>query len=296
MALQSMTGFARTFGAVPGGSASWEIKSVNGKSLELRLRLPPGLDRIEPALRQAVQQRFSRGNMQATLNLTQDNRIAPQPVVNATFLREVAGLARQIETEFGVAPATADGLLSLRGVLDVPETAETEDDRKAMDAALVELLGQALSGLESSRLEEGRSLAALMSGHLDEIEQIVAKVEADPSRTPEAIRVRLREQVKQLVESSDGLDEDRLYAEAALLATKADIREEIDRLTAHVASARKLIQDGGPVGRRLDFLAQEFNRESNTLCAKSNSSAVTRLGLDLKAAVDRFREQVQNLE
>ena len=205
-------------------------------------------------------------------------------------------MARRLEEQFGISPATADGLLALRGVLDVPETAEDDEARADTDAAILLALNTALDGLEQARSAEGAALGALLLAHLDVIEQLTGRAEADPSREPAMIRGRIAEQVKLLMDATSNLDEQRLHMEAAFLATKADIREEIDRLKTHVASARSLIAGGGPIGRKLDFLAQEFNRESNTLCSKSNAAAVTAIGLELKAVVDQFREQVQNLE
>ncbi len=211
-------------------------------------------------------------------------------MVNEAFLKDLAGLAKRLQEQFGVAPATADGLLALRGVLDVPEATETEEARAALDTAIVSTLEAALVGLEQARQGEGAALASLLSGHM------TLRAEADPSREPAAIRERIAEQVRLLMDASANLDASRLHMEAAFLATKADIREEIDRLKTHVASGRALLEGGGAVGRKLDFLAQEFNRESNTLCSKSNAAAVTAIGLELKAVVDQFREQVQNLE
>jgi uncharacterized protein (TIGR00255 family) len=202
-----------------------------------------------------------------------------------------------MEEMFGVAPATADGLLALRGVLDMPDAAvETEEARAALDAAVLRVLDTALSGLEDARRAEGAALRPVLLGHVDQIEELALRAEADPSREPATIRARLAEQVRLLMEAGAGLDEARLHQEAAILATKADIREEIDRLKTHVASARSLLDSEGAVGRKLDFLAQEFNRESNTLCSKANAASVTAIGLELKAVVDQFREQVQNLE
>jgi uncharacterized protein (TIGR00255 family) len=217
-------------------------------------------------------------------------------VVNEVFLRDLAGLAKRLQEQFGVAPATADGLLSLRGVLEIPETSETEEVRAALDAAILAALEAALAGLEQARQSEGEALRSLLSGHIDAIEALTLKAEADPSREPAAIRERIAEQVRLLMDASANLDAGRLHMEAAFLATKADIREEIDRLKTHVASGRALLANGGAIGRKLDFLAQEFNRESNTLCSKSNAATVTAIGLELKAVVDQFREQVQNLE
>jgi uncharacterized protein (TIGR00255 family) len=296
MTLQSMTGFARAVADHNGVSIAWEVKSVNGKSVELRLRLPPGFERLEPTVRQAVQKRFARGNFQATLTLGKAGLQQAQPVVNEAFLKDVAGLAQRLQEQFGVAAASADGLLSLRGVLDLPEPIENEEVRAALDAALLAAFDEALAGLETARGAEGEALKALLLGHVDVIEGLTLRAEADPSRDPALIRQKLAEQVRLLMDASANLDESRLHMEAAFLATKADIREEIDRLKTHVASARSLLGSAGAVGRKLDFLAQEFNRESNTLCSKSNAATVTAIGLELKAVVDQFREQVQNLE
>lgn len=296
MTLQSMTGFARATAEHEGSAIAWELKSVNGKSAEVRQRLPPGFERLELQVRQTIQKRFARGSFQASLAIARPAGTLAQPVVNEAFLRDVAGLAQRLQEQFGVAPSTADGLLALRGVLEVPEVMETPETRAALDAAILQALEDALSQLEQARLQEGRALGALLLGHLDRIEELTLRAEADPSREVGAIRQRLTEQVKLLLDVSAELDEARLHQEAAFLATKADIREEIDRLKTHVASGRALLASGGAIGRKLDFLAQEFNRESNTLCSKSNAASITAIGLELKAVVDQFREQVQNLE
>lgn len=295
MALQSMTGFARASAEQNGAAIAWEIRSVNGKGLEIRLRLPPGCERIEQPARQTVQKRFARGNLQATLSVSRVGNAA-RPVVNEELLNDLATLARRLSEQFGVSPASADGLLSLRGVLDASEVAESEEERAASDAAILSALEVALVGLEQAREGEGAALRAVLDGHIDRIEALTAQAEKDPSREIGLIRQRLAEQVRLLLDSAGGLDETRLNMEAALLATKADIREEIDRLRAHIASARSLLAGGGPIGRKLDFLSQEFNRESNTLCSKSNAASLTAIGLELKAVIDQFREQVQNLE
>lgn len=296
MNLQSMTGFARAVAEHDGNSVAWEVKSVNGKSAEVRLRMPPGFERLEVSVRQAIQRRFARGSFQATLTVTRPAGTQSQPVVNEAFLKDVAGLAKRLQEQFGIAPASADGLLSLRGVLDLPEVTETEEMRSALDAVIHATLDVALTHLQQARQAEGEALRALLAGHLDAIEALTLRAEADPSREPASIRSRIAEQVKLLLDPGANLDEARLYQEAAFLATKADIREEIDRLKTHVLSGRSLLGSGGAIGRKLDFLAQEFNRESNTLCSKSNAAAVTAIGLELKAVVDQFREQVQNLE
>ncbi|TAN00909.1 MAG: YicC family protein [Rhizobiaceae bacterium] len=295
MNVQSMTGFARSHGERDGTAFAWELKSVNGKALEVRLRLPAGLERLEQPVRQAIQKRFSRGNFQVTLNIAARGS-RQVPIVNEAFLKDIAGLARRLVEQFDCRPASADGLLALRGVLDLPEASESEEEKAALDASVLACLDDGLAALETARLEEGRALAALLSDHLDEIETLTSTVEKDPSREPAAIRERLVGQVRLLIDATPPLDESRLHMEAAFLATKADIREEIDRLKTHTGAARTLLAGEGPVGRKLDFLSQEFNRESNTLCSKANAASITAVGLELKAAVDRFREQVQNLE
>ncbi|EKF42903.1 YicC/YloC family endoribonuclease [Nitratireductor indicus] len=293
--LQSMTGFARASRELEAASVAWEIKSVNGRSLEARFRLPQGFERIEQGARQRLQKRFARGNLQISLTVNQTGA-ERRPVVDEAFLKDVAGLAARLTEQFGVAPASADGLLALRGVLDFPEPGESDEAREALDAVIFDTFEEALRALEDARRTEGAALGALLLEHVARIEALTARAEADPSRTPDMIRARLKEQVSRLMEATSGLDETRLHMEAAVLATKADIREELDRLTTHVASARALVAAGGAVGRKLDFLGQEFNREANTLCSKSNAASVTAIGLDLKAVVDQFREQVQNLE
>ncbi len=279
-----MTGFARAAGSVDGTAIAWEARSVNGKGLDVRLRLPPGMERLELPSRQAIQKHFARGNVQATLTVSRSGA-AVQPVVNEEFLKDVAALAIRLQQQFGCAPPTADGLLSLRGVLDMPEVPDTPETVERIDSEVLQVLDRALAGLAASREREGVALRELLLGHLDAIERLTLRAEADRSREPAAIRERIAQQVRLLIDAAPALDEQRLHMEAAFLATKADIREEIDRLKTHVAS-----------GRKLDFLAQEFNRESNTLCSKSNAASVTAIGLDLKAVVDQFREQVQNLE
>ena len=293
--LQSMTGFARASRDHDAGGIAWELKSVNGRSLETRFRLPPGFERIEQGARQRLQKRFSRGNVQASLNFTQNGALR-RPVVDEEFLKEVAELAGRLHEQFGAAPATADGLLGLRGVLDYADPVADEEVRASLDEAILSTFDEALVSLENARRDEGAALERILLDQVARTETLTDQVENDSSRSPEAIRQRLSEQVARLMDATTGFDEARLHAEAAILAGKADIREEIDRLRAHIASARALIASGGPIGRKLDFLGQEFNRESNTLCSKSNATTVTAIGLELKAVVDQFREQVQNLE
>ncbi|MDF1600458.1 YicC family protein [Mesorhizobium sp. YIM 152430] len=296
MTIESMTGFARASAQAGDDRIVWELKSVNGKGLDARLRLPPGFESIEQPARQALQKTFQRGNIYANLSVARLSAAPAAVTVNETLLVELATLAQRLEHDFGVAPARADGLLALRGVIEMQESILDDDARAARDAAILIVLDEALAGLTAARREEGRALKTIMLGQIDRIESLTERAAADPSRDPAAIRLRLAEQVRLLLETGAPLDETRLNAEAAYLATKADIREEIDRLRTHIASARTLLAGGGAVGRRLDFLSQEFNRESNTLCSKSNAAAITAIGLELKAVIDQFREQVQNLE
>lgn len=288
-----MTGFARADAVHEGRAIGWELRSVNGRSLDLRLRLPPGMERIEPAARAAVQRRFSRGNVTGTLTLgPSEAELVPR--VNEAALAAVVERARRLHEQYGFRPASADGLLALRGVLEPPGQGASEEAAEALDSAVLACLEEALGRLEEARREEGRGLATALRQRIDRIEALVAAADRDPARKPEAIRERLRQQVELLAGTQ--LDPQRLHQEAMLIATRADIAEEIDRLSTHVVTARALLTEGGVVGRKLDFLAQEFNRESNTLCAKSNASSLTAIGLELKAVVDQFREQVQNLE
>jgi len=295
MSLQSMTGFARAERENEVASVTWELRCVNGRGLEARLRLPPGYDRLEQPARAVLLKPFSRGNIQAALTITR-SEASRRPVIDEKLLMAFAALARRLHEDHGAAPATADGLMSLRGVMDMPDTSEDQEARERLDALILAALGEATEALARARREEGAALREVLLGHVAAIEILTLKAEADPSREAAHIRLRLEAQLRPLLDAASQLDETRLYQEAAILATKADIREEIDRLKTHVASARSLLNDKGPVGRKLDFLAQEFNRESNTLCSKSNAAAVTAIGLELKVVVDQFREQIQNLE
>jgi uncharacterized protein (TIGR00255 family) len=295
MALSSMTGFARADGTHGSYRWTWELKSVNAKGLEIRLRLPPGWDALEVPVRARAAEMLTRGTVYATLTASREG-VAPVVRVNEPVLAAVLSTIRQVAQRIDATPASLDGILALKGVIEVIDEDESEDDRRAAEAAVVGGFGQALAGLADMRRHEGAALGRVLAQRLDEIVGLTARAEAAPGRKPEAIRARLKEQVALLLDSSDRLDADRLHQEAILIAAKVDVREEIDRLAAHVAQARRLLDQGGAVGRRLDFLAQEFNREANTLCSKSNDVDLTNTGLELKSVVEQFREQVQNLE
>lgn len=295
MRLSSMTGFARSDGSASGVRWTWEVRSVNGKGLDIRLRLPPGHEGIELGARERCAAHLSRGNLQATLSLDADST-AQRIKINEGVLDEVVKTMERIGRRLNVQPPTLDGILSIRGVVDFAETEPDEAARAALDQAILVGLDTALADLVAMRMREGTAIGNVLALRIDEIERLVRAAEESPARAPETIRERLAEQIALLLDAAPALDPDRLHQEAVLLAAKADIREEIDRLVAHVAAARTLLADGGPVGRRLDFLAQEFNREVNTLCAKSNDRGLTATGLEMKAVVDQLREQIQNLE
>jgi len=295
MTIVSMTGFAESHGAFASVRWRWEAKSVNGRGLDLRLRTPPGFDSIESAARTLAGERFRRGNIQAALN------IEPQEGgrgfrIDAEALAAAVRIARQVEAETGLAPARVDGLLGLRGVI-VQEDALPEDEaaRAARDAAILESLAVAFDALRRARRTEGAKLAAVLTGQIVEIEKLTKEASALAAGQPNLLRDKLMAQVKELLGGAT-LPEERLAQEVALLATRADIREELDRLTAHVEEARALLKSGEAVGRKIDFLAQEFNREANTLCSKSADVNLTKVGVALKAAIDQFREQAQNVE
>ncbi len=295
MGLQSMTGFARSEGSFGRYRIAWEIRSVNGKGLDLRLRLPSGVERLETDVRKVVSDRFSRGNLQLSLTLTaSDAKLEAK--VNRQALDAILALRDELSDVIDPSPLKFDTLIAMRGIVDIREAEEDEAETLALDEAIVASLKEALDRLQRMRESEGAALASVLTDQVGQIADLITVVESDPSRSPEEIARRLTQQVASLLQDTSALDSSRLYGEAALLATKADLREEIDRLKTHVSAVRELLEKGGPVGRRLDFLAQEFNRESNTICSKSNSSSVTTAGLGLKVVIDQFREQVQNLE
>jgi uncharacterized protein (TIGR00255 family) len=293
MAVVSMTGFARVEGEAAGISWVWEVKSVNGKSLDLRLRLPPGYDALEVLLRAALGGRVRRGNITANLTV---NRIAPPTIrINREMLARVLALFAELTEEVEAAPPRLDGLIGLRGIIETIDD-EPDDIVAARHAALVADWGAAIDRLAASRSEEGARLGAVLSGQLAELAELVAAASASAAAQPEALRARLQQSLAALGDLAPGLSQDRVAQELALLVSRGDIREELDRLRAHIAQAGELMAKGAGVGRELDFLCQELNREANTLCSKSADIELTRIGLSLKVAVEQFREQVQNLE
>jgi len=295
MPIASMTGFARARGQAGDAAFAWEVKSVNGRGFDLRLRVPQGFEAIEAQARDILSKLVSRGNVQATL--TVDRPARPVEVrVNGEVLEKLLTAGLGVSARTGAAPPTVDGLLMVRGVVEVIETPESEEERTVLHRAVLDGLSEAGAMLIAARRSEGAALAALIEGHLETIGSSTARAEALPARQPAVIKAKLAEQLRLLLDAQPALDPDRLHQEAMLLAAKVDVREEIDRLKAHVAHARKLAAEGGPIGRKLDFLAQEFNREANTLCSKSNDRELTEIGLSLKTTIDQLREQIQNVE
>ena len=287
--IASMTGFARAAGTTGAVQWAWEVRSVNGRGLDVRIRVPAGYDGLGETARTALQKTLSRGQCQLTLTLTKPEQAA-RVRINESLLASLAQAVARVPVPEGVAPATMDGLLGVRGVIEVEDEAGAETETFARD--LAEGVVRVVADLVEARRAEGRQLAEVVTAQVDRIAALTQAAEDNPARKPEAVRARLAAAIEAL--GGTDLDPDRLHQEAMLLAGKADVREELDRLHAHVASARELLAAGGAIGRRLDFLAQEFGREANTLCAKANDISLSRIGLDLKAVVEQFREQVQN--
>ncbi len=295
MTIKSMTGFARAAGAAGPVSWHWELRSVNGRGLDIRLRVPPGCESLEPRIREAAAKRVSRGSLTVNLNVKRAHGQS-EIRLNEVALKQVLVAVETLRHAAAVGPPSAEALLNVRGVLELVEPEETEAETAARTETMLASFDAALDGMVRARAEEGGHLKAIVMRQLAEIERLVGEVERSPARTPAAIRQRLREQVGRLLEAGASLDEPRLYQEAALLAARTDVEEELKRLAAHVAAARELLASKEPAGRRLDFLAQEFNREANTLCSKAYDEETTRTGLELKATIDQMREQVQNIE
>jgi uncharacterized protein (TIGR00255 family) len=295
MPLASMTGFAREAGITGPYQWAWEIKTVNGRGLEVRVRTPPGFDAIGEEARGQVVKALTRGQGQLNLSLTRQ-ATAPKVRLNRDLLQSLVAAVGTLDLPAGVQPASIDGLLAVRGVVEIEDEAADQGSDAALAEDLRTGVGRLVEALKVARCGEGTALAHVLRRQLDTIERLVGEAETAPARRPEAIRARLESLIAPLLAGTAQLDPDRLHQEAVLIAARADIREELDRLHAHIESARTLLEDDAAVGRRLDFLAQEFGREANTLCAKANDVSLSRLGLDLKAVIEQFREQVQNVE
>lgn len=295
MTLKSMTGFARADGALGDAQWHWEVKSVNGRGLDVRLRLPPGTDSLEPRIRELVSTHLTRGSINIALTLTRQ-AAASTIRLNEAVLDEVLRAADRVRHKISCDAPRIEGLLALKGVLESSDPVEDEEAAETRARAMLADLDRALAALVAARAGEGQRLAAVLEQQLSEISRLVALIDAAPSRSAEAVKARLVDQVARLFEAGPSLDPARLHQEAMLLATRADIAEELARLTTHIAAARDLMHERGAVGRKFDFLAQEFNREANTICSKAIDATVTRAGLELKAVIEQMREQVQNIE
>jgi uncharacterized protein (TIGR00255 family) len=295
MAVCSMTGYASSDGICHDVAWVWELRSVNGKGLDVRIRMPQGFEALEQTLRQDCSDVLTRGNLQISLSIKEQGQ-SSELVFNEAALESVVKLSQQLSERFDVTKASVDGILNIRGVMEEQKIERSAQVQQELVDAVQTGFKDALTWLVQARQSEGAALADVLRGQFKQIAELVQKVIADPSRSQDAIKLKLKTQVQSLLEAHSGFDDERLYTEAAILATKADLQEEIDRLLAHIDAANALLNEGGPIGRRLDFLAQEFNRETNTVCSKSNAASVTEIGLDLKILIDQFREQIQNVE
>ena len=289
-----MTGFARVEGALGAWSWAVEARSVNGRNLEARFRGPNGFDALERVVRDGAQARFARGQIQIALQARRAES-GGGVRINSELLDQFVRLAEDYGERPGVDRPRLDGLMAIRGVIEVAEETDTPEVRAAVEAAMGQSILAVLDGLATSRLAEGTALAPVLAAQVDRIAELVQQAEAEAAAQPAAIRERFERRMAELIADPRPL-EDRILAEAAVMAGKADIREELDRLAAHIDAARALLTGDGAAGRRLDFLIQEFMRETNTLCSKSATVALTALGLELKATIEQFREQIQNVE
>ena len=295
MSLKSMTGFARTSGHRPPWAWAWEIKAVNAKGLDVRLRLPPGFDRIEAEARAKLTGGLARGTVYATLT-AQREATTPQVRINTEILGALVEAVANMPSNPNMRLASLDGLLGVRGVVEVTDAADDEGVLAEAAAAALRGLEAALKDLVQARQTEGAALQAVLGARVERIAALTQGAEDCPGRKVEAVKARLAQALALLTDASPALDPARLHQEALLMAAKADVREELDRLKTHVAAARELLASPAPAGRKLDFLAQEFAREANTLCSKSNDAALTSLGMELRVEIEQFREQVQNIE
>ena len=294
IALASMTGFARTEGNIDGIGWSWELRSVNGRTLELRFRLPNGWDSFEAGWRELAGKSLKRGNVSANLTIKRqsETRLELDPDALEQVLKIATDLHRRIP---GSAPPSPEALLSLPGVLRQAQ-ADQQDENAIAAAAVQAGFVEALGGLVASRRAEGDRLAVVLRRQLDDIAMFRETASVQAAGQPAAQRARMLDNLQSLLRETPDLPQERIAQEVALLASRSDVREELDRLSSHIAAAHDLMSEAANIGRKLDFLIQEFNREANTLCSKSASAALTATGLKLKAAIEQLREQVQNIE
>lgn len=295
MSLSSMTGFARTNGAHGPWRWHWEVRSVNARGLDVRVRIPEGFESLEQPTRMLAAERFTRGSLNATLTVdASQTRGAVR--VNEEALGQVLSILQTLERSVRADPPRLDGILGLRGVLEVQQQALSEAEVADRDAAILNSLTQALDGLLEARSNEGSRLLGFLTTQVSALSGLREQAATLVLSQPDQFQARLKAALSQLDGAQAGVSQDRIAQEVAMLLVKADVREELDRLKAHLAQATELLSARGAQGRRLDFLAQELNREANTLCSKSSDIQLTRIGLEMKATIDQFREQVQNVE
>jgi uncharacterized protein (TIGR00255 family) len=295
MSLVSMTGFARHSASFEETSWTWELRTVNAKGMDVKLRLPSGFETLEKPARDLIASDVSRGNCHVTLSVEANVKEADIRL-NIELISSLYDQLSKLAEEKNAPAVKLENLLSVRGVIETMDKDTDEQEQSTLHKAMLESLKSAVQALISMRRTEGQALQKTLSDQLDHMAAIVDTVEADPSRSQSAIQQKIKQQVEALFEADNRLEQDRLHQEAVLLATKVDLCEELDRLKTHIEAARQLLKSDKPVGRKLEFLSQEFNREANTLCSKSNAVSITRSGLELKSVIDQFREQVANIE
>lgn len=295
MSLRSMTGFARGASASDGFRWNWEVKSVNNKGLEVRTKLPAFLDGFDLQIKKAVSGLLARGSVYLTLNVEREGDDATF-VVNEERLQALIEVASKFSAVEGIEKASIDGLLAIKGVVDLTSRDVSEKEREALEKALLKDLREVIGQLAQAREGEGARMAEILEVQLSEIARLASEARTVSGDRLEAMHARFRQQLAKLEAVDKPVSEERLAQELATMAVKADVQEELDRLDSHVVEARELLASDKPVGRKLDFLCQEFNREANTLCSKSGDTALTKIGLELKALIDQFREQIQNIE
>lgn len=295
MTLQSMTGFARGAGSALGHNWNWEIKSVNNKGLDVRAKFPSFLDGFDLTIKKTVSTALTRGSVFVSLSIESDADDS-QFVVNEERLKSLLTVAQKYTDAPGVGPASLDGLLAIKGVVDLASAEMTKETRNGLESELLRSLKVVIAELVSSRAAEGTRMADVLNAQLADISRLANEARSMCGDRLQGMHDRFLQQLKKLESVSTPVSSDKLAHEIATMAVKADIQEELDRLDSHILEAEKLLNTDDAVGRRLDFLCQEFNREANTLCSKSGDSSLTKVGLELKAVIDQFREQIQNIE
>lgn len=295
MAVSSMTGFARAGGVLDALTWNWELKSVNGRGLDVRCRLPAGFDAVEQAVRKRTGERLKRGSVAVALQISGSGDTM-QVRINHDVLDQIANLAGDLSQRLRLTSASVDGLLGLRGVIDIEEPEVGPEEQERREIAILTSFDEALAALAKGRGEEGQRLRDLVLAQLSQLADLVRQANETAAAQPDAIRARFQQKLAALLDPDSGIAPERMDQELAILITKADVREELDRLAAHIEAVRELLEQGGAIGRRLDFLAQELNREANTVCSKSQDLELSRIGIELKTLIDQFREQVQNIE